>query len=288
MKEKIKNSEAGAKNLLVSFSGGETSAFMAQWLNNHYEEYGYENIVFVFANTGLENEKTLEFVERCDKHFKLNVQWIEADVIHEYRKGTRYYRTNFDEASRNGEPFKEVIKKYGIPNQNFLHCNREMKLNPIKSYLKSLGWKDYKTAIGIRVDEFDRMNKHRKELGLIYPFISDKPTTKQEVSYWWSKQDFRLKLKSYNTNCRTCWKKSDKVLAQIYKENPNYFDFNKEMEVKYGKEKYTFFRNGRSTEQLIKDLEKIKSKPIDKHSDVDFQTNLFSESCDIYSLCGGG
>jgi 3'-phosphoadenosine 5'-phosphosulfate sulfotransferase (PAPS reductase)/FAD synthetase len=44
------------KNLLVSFSGGETSAFMAQWLNNHYEGLGYENIVFVFANTGLENE----------------------------------------------------------------------------------------------------------------------------------------------------------------------------------------------------------------------------------------
>ena len=162
-----------------------------------------------------------------------------------------------------------------------------MKLNPIKSYMKSLGWKDYKTAIGIRVDEVDRINKNRKELGLIYPFISDKPTTKQEVSYWWNKQNFRLKLKSYNTNCRTCWKKSDKVLAQIYKENPNYFDFNKEMENKYGKDKYTFFRNGRSTEQLIKDLEKINSKPRDKHSEINFQTNLFSESCDIYSLCGG-
>jgi len=100
------------KNLLVSFSGGETSAFMAQWLNNHYKEFGYENIVFVFANTGLENEQTLEFVEKCDKHFNLKIQWIEADIIHKYRKGTNFYKTDFINASRNGEPFEEFIKKY--------------------------------------------------------------------------------------------------------------------------------------------------------------------------------
>jgi len=271
-------------NLLVSFSGGETSAYLAKWLlDNKADVY---NMVFVFANTGDEEEETLKFIDLCSKKWNINIVWVEAVVHHNERTASTHKVVNFETASRNREPFEEVIKKYGIPNQNFLHCNREMKLNPIKSYIKSLGWKDYKTAIGIRVDEFDRINKNRKELGLIYPFISDKPTTKQEVSYWWNKQDFRLKLKSYNTNCRTCWKKSDKVLAQIYKENPNYFDFNKEMENKYGKDKYTFFRNGRSTEQLIKDLEKINSKPRDKHSDINFQTNLFSESCDIFSMCG--
>ena len=273
-------------NLLVSFSGGETSAYLAKWLlDNKSDVY---NMVFVFANTGDEEEETLSFIDLCSKKWDINIVWVEAVVHHNERIGSTHKVVNFKTASRNREPFKEVIKKYGIPNQNFLHCNREMKLNPIKSYMKSLGWKDYKTAIGIRIDEADRINKNRKELGLIYPFISDKPTTKQEVSYWWNKQDFRLKLKSYNTNCRTCWKKSDKVLAQIYKENPNYFDFNKEMENKYGKDKYTFFRNGRSTDKLIEDLEKINAKPRDKHSEINFQTNLFSESCDIYSLCGGG
>jgi len=272
------------ENLLISFSGGETSAYLAKWLlDNKSNDY---NMVFVFANTGDEEEETLRFIELCSKKWNIEIVWVEAVIHHNERIASTHKVVSFETASRNREPFKEVIKKYGIPNQNFLHCNREMKLNPIKSYIKSLGWEDYKTAIGIRVDEFDRINKHRKELGLIYPFISDKPTTKQEVSYWWDKQDFRLKLKSYNTNCRTCWKKSDKVLAQIYKENPNYFDFNKEMENKYGKGKYTFFRNGRSTEQLTKDLKKINLKPIDKHLDINFQTNLFSESCDIYSLCG--
>ena len=153
--------------------------------------------------------------------------------------------------------------------------------------MKSIGWKKYKTAIGIRVDEFDRVNKNRVKQRLIYPLVSDKPTTKQEISHWWSTQDFRLKLRSYNTNCRTCWKKSDKVLAQTYRDNPKYFDFNKNMESAYGQGKYTFFRNGRTTDELILDLNNINSIPEDKHKDNNFQTNIFTESCDIYSICGG-
>jgi len=271
------------ENLLISFSGGETSAYLAKWLIDNKSEF--YNMIFVFANTGDEEEETLEFINLCAEKWKIEIVWVEALVHHDKRISSTHKIVDFKTASRNREPFIEVIKKYGIPNNNFLHCNREMKLNPIKSFVKTIGWKNYKTAIGIRIDEVDRVNKNRKELNLIYPLITDKPTTKQEVSYWWSKQDFRLKLKSYNTNCRTCWKKSDKVLAKIYKENPNYFDFNLEMEKKYGKEKYTFFRGGRTTEQLIEDLKKINSNPKDYHSQINFQYHLFSESCDIYSNC---
>jgi hypothetical protein len=236
MKEKIKNSEAGAKNLLVSFSGGETSAFMAQWLNNHYEEYGYENIVFVFANTGLENEQTLEFVERCDKHFKLNVQWVEADVQQGLRKGTGFYRTDFDNASRRGEPFEAIIKKYGIPNQAFPHCTRELKQAPIKVFGKDwFNGEKYHTAIGIRQDEADRMNAKAKEMGFIYPLISSKmiPATKPMINFFWKQMHFRLELKGYQGNCATCWKKADKKLYQIAQENPKAFEFMAEMERKY-------------------------------------------------------
>jgi hypothetical protein len=272
------------KKLLVSFSGGETSAYMAKWLwDNKQDEF---EMVFVFANTGDEEEETLSFINLCSEKWGINIIWVEAVVHHNKRIASTHKVVNFKTASRNREPFKEVIKKYGIPNQNYLHCNREMKLNPIKSFVKNLGWKNYLTAIGIRVDEIDRVNKNHKDFNLIYPFISYKPTTKQEVSYWWNKQDFRLNLKSYNTNCRTCWKKSDKVLAEIYRNSPSYFEFNKEMESKYGCGKYTFFRNGRSTDQLINDLKKIEKKPNDKHSEINYQTDLFQDSCDIYSLCG--
>ena len=224
------------KNLLVSFSGGETSAFMAQWLNNHYREYGYENIVFVYANTGQENEQTLEFAHRCDKYFGLNLHWVEAEVNGLAGEGTKHCRTNFKDASRNGEPFEDVIKKYGIPNQAFPMCTRELKQNPIKSFAKNyFNGEKYHIAIGIRIDEIDRISANAKKMGFIYPLINKDmlPTNKPMVNFYWNAMPFRLELKGYQGNCITCWKKSDKKLYQIAKENPKSFEFMDRMEREY-------------------------------------------------------
>lgn len=295
------------KHLLVSFSGGETSAFMAQWLNRNYEKYGYENIVFVFANTGLESEKTLEFVERCDKHFQLNVQWIEADVIHEYRKGTRYQRTNFDEASRNGEPFEQMIKKYGIPNQANPQCTRELKAAPISAFGKDwFNGEKYHTAIGIRQDEADRINPKFKEMGFIYPLINSKmmPATKPMVNFYWRNMPFRLELKGYQGNCTTCWKKSDKKLYQIAQENPMAFNFMRRMEEKYGNfsppqrlgkwsaegkqipKNITFFRNKRSAVQILNEAKNWNGVIKNDADEYTYQLDLLGgESCEIWAEC---
>jgi hypothetical protein len=295
------------KNLLVSFSGGETSAYMAQWLNNHYEKYGYENIVFVFANTGLENEQTLEFVERCDKHFKLNIQWIEADVIHEYKKGTKYTRTDFDNASRNGEPFEQMISKYGIPNQANPQCTKELKGAPIMAFGKVwFNGEKYHTAIGIRKDEMDRMNADAKKLGFVYPLIQSDmiPASKPMINLYWRSMPFRLELKGYQGNCKTCWKKSDKKLYQIAKENPQAFDFMKKMELKYGNffppqrvEKWikegkvvpkdiTFFRKNRSATQMLEESKTWNGKIKNDADQYNYQLDLLGgESCEVFSEC---
>lgn len=296
------------ENLLVSFSGGETSAFMAQWLNNHYEEYGYKNIVFVFANTGLENEQTLEFVERCDKHFKLGMQWIEADVIHEYRKGTRFYRTDFDNASREGEPFEQMIKKYGIPNQANPQCTRELKGAPISAFGREwFNGEKYHTAIGIRTDEVDRMNAKAKQRGFIYPLINRKmiPVTKPMINFYWRTMPFRLELKGYQGNCKTCWKKADKKLYQIARESPKDFDFMNEMEQKYGNfsppqrakkwvsegreipKDITFFRNNRSAKQILEEAKNWNGKIRNDAEEYTYQLDLIGgDSCEVFSECG--
>jgi hypothetical protein len=230
------------KNLLVSFSGGETSGFMAQWIKKHLED-SYDRVVYVFANTGLENEQTLEFVQQCDDYWKLNVQWVEAAVNFGERKGTGYWLTNFDYAKRNGEPFEAIIQKYGIPNQAFPHCTRELKQAPIKAFAKD--WFDgekYDTAIGIRIDEVDRINAKAKEMRFIYPLIKQDmiPATKLMINFFWKQMHFRLELKGYQGNCTTCWKKADKKLFQIYKENPKAFDFMDRMERKYPRVGFEF------------------------------------------------
>ena len=295
------------KNLLVSFSGGETSAFMSQYLKNYYKKLGYEKIVFVFANTGQENEETLEFVEKCDKHFKLYIQWIEADVIHEYRKGTRYYMTDFINASRNGEPFEEVISKYGIPNQANPQCTRELKGAPISAFGKDwFNGEKYHTAIGIRKDEVDRMNANAKKMGFIYPLISSKmmPSTKPMINSYWKSMPFRLELKGYQGNCKCCWKKADKKLYQIAQENPSAFDFMKRMEQKYGNffppqrikkwiaegkdvpKNITFFRNNRSAIQIIDEAKDWKGVIKNDANEYTYQLDLLGgETCEVFSEC---
>lgn len=295
------------ERLLVSFSGGETSAYMAKWLiDNKADEY---EMAFVFANTGEENEETLNFANRCDKDWGLNLVWVEADVHMEKGVGTKHKIVDYETASRNGEPFEEIIKKFGIPNQRFPHCNREMKLRPIHSYIKNeLGWKKgYKTAIGIRYDEIDRMVADRSTYNIIYPLIENVRMTKQKINHWWNKQPFRLQLKGYQGNCKTCWKKSFRNLYAIAKENPEHFDFFKRMERDYScftaLDRYEqvddhgniipfhFFRGDKSVADIFEEAKSFDGRVRDTHNQLNYQIDLFDmidemESCDIFSNCG--
>jgi len=140
----------------ISFSGGRTSAYMTKLLLDNWSD-DYEFIV-TFANTGLEHPKTLEFVHNCDKYFGFNTVWLEAVVQHGKRAAPTHKVVTFETASRSGEPFEEVIKKYGIPNAAFPGCTRDLKLAPIHSYLRDIGLEPNKvpTAIGIRSDDAAR------------------------------------------------------------------------------------------------------------------------------------
>ena len=70
-----------------------------------------------------------------------------------------------------------------------------------------------------------------------------KPMTKKMINFYWQNMPFRLKLKGYQGNCVTCYKKSDKKLFQIAKENPKAFDFFDRMEKQYGNGQQIFRKN---------------------------------------------
>lgn len=251
------------KRLFISFSGGETSGYMTYQLLNHWGAHWDEKVV-VFANTGQENSKTLEFVDRCDREFGFNTVWVEAEVNHGTKKATGHKVVSYATANRNGWPFEEVIKKYGIPNAKFPHCTRELKLNPMRSYLESIGWKKgaYDTAVGIRADEPKRRSAGQFANRITYPLMDLQPTTKKQINAWWAVQPFRLELLGYQGNCMWCWKKSLRKLLTIMDENPDHFDFPDEMEELYGLcgpefkktvapgYKRVFFRGNTSTKDL--------------------------------------
>ena len=273
---------------------------MAQWIKNNFENKVYDTVKYVFANTGLENEETLEFVQECDEYFKLNVEWVEASVNFGQRKGSGYWTTDLKNAKRNGEPFEAVIQKYGIPNQAFPHCTRELKQNPIKAFAKDyFNGEPYDTAIGIRLDEVDRMNAKYKENNFIYPLIFRHmiPSTKPMINFYWRNMPFRLRLKGYQGNCATCWKKSDKKLFQIYKENPRAFDFMARCEKKYPRvgaefdkdlnaKDRTFFRKNRSANDIMIEADGWSGIIKNDADEYSYQTDLLGgDSCEVFSEC---
>ena len=66
------------RRLVVSFSGGRTSAYMLWWLLNKWVYRRNWQIIVVFANTGKEVEGTLFFVDECAKEWGINIIWLEA------------------------------------------------------------------------------------------------------------------------------------------------------------------------------------------------------------------
>lgn len=275
--------------LQISFSGGRTSAYMTKLILERWKDK-YEFIV-TFANTGKEHPKTLEFIHNCDTIFGFNTVWLEANVFMDERKGTGFKIVSYETASRNGEPFEQVIKKYGISNPSYLHCTRELKLAPMRSYLASLGinHKEIPTAIGIRSDENRRISKTAGVDNIIYPLITEWPSDKQDVLDFWEDQLFDLGLDEWDGNCVGCFKKSFKKIFKQLDTDSSCLDWHKNMEQKYGSVKCTventkrvFFRGNTSAEGVIEMWKQDRqNNPTQLNLDL-YENGGCSESCEVY------
>tara|TARA_Y100000361_G_C11158014_1_gene345474 strand:- start:1234 stop:2106 length:873 start_codon:yes stop_codon:yes gene_type:complete len=278
------------KLLVCTFSGGRTSAFMARFLNE-YDKYKNYDKVFLFANTGKEKEETLEFINKCDIEFNLNLVWLEAEVQKSKGDGTTFKIVDFNTASRDGEPFKDMIKKYGLPNTFASICTRELKQRPLDKYKKYLKEK-YKyteiiTAIGIRYDERHRKSIHANNNNYIYPLCDDIKVDNQFIRNFWDAQCFDLQLKDYQGNCDLCFKKSMRKRLTMIKENPKDAEWWIEMENKYSndiKPRFDLRQNKTYKEQL--EMSKLPFKSVeDQHELRKKQVNLFDNDMDFETDC---
>jgi hypothetical protein len=276
------------ERLIVSASGGRTSMMMAIWADEVLSDT--YDIKYLFCNTGQEHEETLKFVKRVSEAWELDITWLEA-VTHKGRKGCTYKEVTFETASRNGEPFEAMIKKYGIPNKGYPHCNRELKLNPMFDWRRK-NFVGAKFAVGIRLDEMDRMSTKAEEYGVIYPFISMRPTYKQDVLDWWMDYpELDLRIPEHHGNCKWCWKKSDRKIKTIALDNPEFLCFPDQMEQKYTnvrpeRGEQVFFRAKRSAremagEAVLTTFDKF-TDPHEYDRDLD-AANGCSESCEAFA-----
>lgn len=213
----------------VSFSGGRSSAMMAKLLLDSCDE----ELVFTFANTGKELPETLQFVKDCQDHWGIDIVWVE------YITDKPLFKVvDFDTASRNGEPFEMLIgKKKALPNAMQRWCTSDLKIKPMKRYLKSLGHKRWDAAIGIRADE-----RHRKvkieatrdvAFDYIFPLIGFQ-ITKEDVIKFWDSQPFNLAIDSSRSNCDHCFMKGKQTKANMERLYPGSSKWWSDMEKKTG------------------------------------------------------
>ena len=274
------------------------------------------HIIVTYANAGREHENTLKFIRDCDTFYNFHTVWLESifyvntikgiielnanniediklEDIKEGRTKDKFKIVNYEMCDREGYQMEAMIIKYGLPNIRNAHCTRETKEKPIRYYLRSRGWQknDYHTAIGIRIDEIDRVSINKEKNKLIYPCI-EKKMTKQHILTFWAINDFDLNLNEELGNCVTCFKKSLYKLNKLSKTNKDIFDWNFKIEKKYSnwippnritsrikkgieinyKEELFYFREKKTTEDIF--LLKI-DKP--KYDDT--------ESCEVFTKC---
>jgi hypothetical protein len=256
------------KRLVISFSGGRTSAYMTWWLLNEWKGRHNWEILIIFANTGLEAEGTLFFIDECAAEWNISIVWVEAKYKDENgvaysEKGwsVKHRVVTYETASRKGEPFEELISLLGIPSTEAPFCSFQLKKKAIESYVKEIGWKKYYIAIGVRVDEPLRINENRGKKRIMYPLAELNPTTKRQVSEWWGKQSFDLTIHPDEGNCINCWKKDFPRLARNYARIPESFNWWKRMENQYGdfnprsielNPPFNFYRGNHSTLDIKK------------------------------------
>ena len=280
-------------NIFCSVSAGYSSVMMSimikEWFPNH-------NIINVMANTSKERPESLHFMNECDKYYNLNLVWIEAE-FHESGIGVTPNVVTYKNLKTKGEIFEAGIKKLGIPSNVNKWCNRDMKVEPLRKYADGVfGRNNYSIAVGMRIDELDRVRKDYKENNVFYPLM-DRKIDKAERNRFWKNEPIQITIPAYKGNCDLCFEKSNRKLMTIIKEEPNLIEWWDRMIKQYGNIKkesspsyndlleanngMTFYRGYNTIEDLVKLAQKPFSKATDEYI---YESDLF----DLEGDCGSG
>lgn len=249
---------------VISFSGGRTSAYML-WRVLEANGGLPEDAIVCFANTGKEEEATLEFVRDCEVKWDVEIHWLEWRP-----EKPSFERVNFETASRNGEPFEALInKKNYLPNMVARFCTQELKVLTIDRYMKSLRQPDYLTLVGVRADEPRRVAKIRTQEDKYCP-LAEAKITEKDVWDFWNSYSFDLQLAKFSgaSNCDLCFLKGASILMGLINQKPERVIWWTKMEDKIGAR----FRSDRPT---YKDMQNFQTN----------QAQLFSDET-ISCFCG--
>lgn len=201
----------------IAFSGGRTSGFM---LHQILEANGGlpRDVHVSFQNTGKEREETLEFIHEIETRWNVPVRWLEwtgRGTDNGFRRPSWQYVT-FETADRLGTPFEALIREKGyLPNVMHRICTANLKIRVGEAFMRSLGYDEWDSVMGIRADEPRRVARMRapgrdNSAGIPLLPLATAGVTKPEILAWWKRQPFDLRLDPEGDlgNCDLCFLKA--------------------------------------------------------------------------------
>lgn len=219
-------------NFVINFSGGETSAFMLRQVLDSYGGKLPSGGKVLFFNTGLEHDKTLEFVRRVQESWSVDVTWLE------YVAPKEFEIVSFDTASRNGEPFRRLIDIKGYPPTPVNRvCTSNLKMRTGYAYLRSIGWDEWDVALGLRADEPRRATRVKADYAAENPVVPmyHAGHSLKDVEEFWSGYEWRLEIPRWLGNCCGCFLKSAGRLGVIASDHPETLEWWAKTEEEIGK-----------------------------------------------------
>jgi len=266
------------KNLMVTVSGGRSSAIMARHIQTDKKYADYKKI-FVFCNTGMERPETINFLKNIEKYWELPLIKIEGIYSKDLGTGIKYKIVDYDNLNMNALPFSEMIEHKnkgifdGLPNQNAPYCSENLKTIPAKKLCDDIfGVNNYKIAIGFRKEDMPKRiswAEIKEQKQKIFPLLTDfeTPISQLDLNKLWKKEKFKLELHGKFGNCELCWKKSDNNLIENIIFGTRFIDWFKNEEEKYNS---VSFRGHKSITDLVKLSELPRTIKLELETEDDF------------------
>jgi len=279
----LKKKPSEFKNLLVTVSGGRSSAMTARHIQTS-EKYKDWNKVYCFANTGMERPETIQFLKDIVHHWGIELHLVEGVYSMQMNVGANYKSVTFDELDMKAKTFEEAIAHVnkgtfdGLPNSASPFCSEYLKVRPMNKFAKDyFGTTKYIKSVGFRAEDMPKRitwAEIKEDEKRIFPLLTDfeRPIGLPELQKFWDAQPFKLRINSKMGNCELCWKKSDRNLVQVIRYGTRFVDWFAEMEKKYNN---TAFRNNKSIHEYV-DMAKQGFEP-----EIDFGQEDYNCVCSI-------
>lgn len=200
---------------VISFSGGRTSAYM---LRRVLDEGLRPDVHALFADTGQERPETYQFVRDCAAHWGVEIPWVE----------------------RPGRFVQLITDRKFLPNPVMRFCTQELKIRPIRDWMRALGYEHWTNVVGIRADEPRRVakmrgaaEKRRERWDIALP-LAEAGVTVEDINAFWRAQPFDLQLRPYEGNCDLCFLKGNAKIRNIVRDRPDLAEWWAQQEERIG------------------------------------------------------